>query len=69
MRSTADQYQERLAGVLFCFGIPRYATYFDFSRRNTTIQGQNSYFTVVSLLSVYLLEDAVFSGFLQEYIF
>ena len=28
-------------GVLFCFGIQRYAAYFDFSRQNTTIQGQN----------------------------
>ena len=41
MASTADQYQDRPAGALFWFGIPRYAAYFDFSRQNTTIQGQN----------------------------
>ena len=28
MGSTADQYQDRSADVLFCFGTPGYAAYF-----------------------------------------
>ena len=71
MGSTADQDYNRPAGVLFCFGIPRYAAYFDFSRQNTTMQGQNFrivqlfLYTSVFVLSVYPLEDAVCLGFLQ----
>ena len=68
---TADRYQDRPAGVLFCFGVPRYAAYYDFSRQNATTQGQNFlilqlfFYTPVFALSVYLLEDAACSGFLQ----
>ena len=64
MGSTADQYQDRPAGVLFCFDTSRYAAYFDISRQNTTIQGQNFlilqlfFYTLVFVLSLYLLEDA-----------
>ena len=38
IRSTAGQYQDRPEVVLFCFRIPRYAAYFDFSKQNTTVQ-------------------------------
>ena len=68
MRSTADPYRDQPAVVLFCFDTPHYAAYFDFSRQNTTIQGQilqSFLYTPVFVLSVYLLEDAVCSGFLQ----
>ena len=68
MRSTVDQYQDQPAGVLFCFDTPRYAAYFDFSKQNTTIQGQILQlflYTLVFLSSVYQLEDAVCSGLLQ----
>ena len=51
--STADQYQDRPADVLFCFSIPRYATYFDFSRQNTCNYTRPKFlhFTVASLYS------------------
>ena len=71
MRSIADQYPDRPADVLFCFDISRYAAYFDFSRQNTTIQGQNFLilqlflYTPVFVLLVYLLEKAVGSRFLK----
>ena len=57
MESTADQYQDRPAGVLFCFGILRYAAYFDFSRQNTTItRPKFPYFTVVCLYLLSFVE-------------
>ena len=73
MGSTADQYQDRPVGDLFCFGIPGYTAYFDFSKQNTTTYTRPKfpYFTVVSLyscflvLSAYLVVDVVCLGFLQ----
>ena len=53
MGSTADQYQDRPAGVLFCFDTSRYAAYFDISRQNTTIQGQISLFYSCCLILLY----------------
>ena len=50
-----------------------YAAYFDFSRQNTTIQGQSFLillwflYTPVFVLSVYLLEDAVYTTIYQQY--
>ena len=64
MGSTADQYQDRPAGVFFCFGIPRYASHFDFSRPKFPYFAVVSY-TPLFVLSVYLLGDAVCSSFLQ----